>query len=257
MVSTSWSVQRHRFKGKCLRLVALIGQVCHCVLQHGWNGMMNPRTRRQRFSLRVISGFVSGILVIGAGGLTSADGEVSTGDINSRLYHQLDGGPTPEKIQTVSGQMYIPAEYIDRAVINEALAAMLAQDPKSEDSVAVRRPARLNFEIQFKKNSAELSEKSRRGLDQLGEVLAANYLETRFILGGHTDLDGNEAINQPLSQARAESARDYLVDHHEIAPNRIVAEGFGTSEPLREIEKSPEDKRYNRRVDLRPIRNDP
>lgn len=113
------------------------------------------------------------------------------------------------------------------------------------------------FEIHFKKNSAELSDESRRGLDELGEVLASNYLETRFILGGHTDLDGTEAINQPLSQARAESARAYLVEEHDIASDRIVAEGFGTSEPLYEIEKSPEHKLYNRRVDLRPVRNAP
>jgi flagellar motor protein MotB len=64
-------------------------------------------------------------------------------------------------------------------------------------------------------------------------------------------------IKALISQARAESACAYLVEQHEIALDRIVAEGFGTSEPLFEIERTAADKRYNRRVDLRPIRNDP
>ena len=198
-----------------------------------------------------------GLLVLGMPGFAGAEGGANPGDINDRLYQQLDGNASAGKIETVSGQMYISKEHIDTAVINDALAAMLSEGQGSEASVSVRRGARLNFEIHFNKNSADLTEESRRGLDQLGEVLRSEYLDTRFILGGHTDLDGDDTINGPLSQARAESARNYLVETYDLGSDRIVAEGFGTSEPLREIEKTPQDKLYNRRVDLRPIRSDP
>jgi outer membrane protein OmpA-like peptidoglycan-associated protein len=217
--------------------------------------MMNPGRRRTRFWIRAIGGLGVGLLVMGSGSIARTDGDANSADINRRLYRQLDGNPSAEKIETVAGQMYIPKEHIDRDVINDAIATMLAENQGSEASIAIRRPARVNFEIHFNKNSAELTDESRRGLDQLGEVLGSDYLETRFILGGHTDLDGNDAINEPLSQARAESARAYLIEAYEIASDRIVAKGFGTSEPLHEIEKSADDKRYNRRVDLRPIRN--
>jgi len=217
--------------------------------------MTKTRLANARFLILTISALFAWIIAIGTADVSRAADDANSEEINSRLYQQLDGNTSEEKIETIAGQMYIPKEHIDRAVINDALAAMLAEDQGSEASVAVRRPARVNFEIHFKKNSAELSDESRQGLDQLGEVLASNYLETRFILGGHTDLDGNETINQPLSRARAESARAYLVERYEIAPDRIIAEGFGTSEPLFEIEASPEDKRYNRRVDLRPFRS--
>lgn len=198
-----------------------------------------------------------GILGLVLGIVAQADDDPNSADINRRLYQQLDGNPSADKIETVAGQMYIPKEHIDRDVINDAVAEMLARDRDSESSVAIRSPSRLNFEIHFHKNSAELTDESRRGLDQLGEVLGSDFLETRFILGGHTDLDGNDVINEPLSQARAESARTYLVETYEIASDRIIAKGFGTSEPLREIEANAQDKLYNRRVDLRPIRNDP
>lgn len=217
---------------------------------------MNSRRRWARRSIRAISRLCVGSLVIGIGATARADGDTNSADINSRLYRQLERSPSAGKIETVSGQMYIPKEYLDSAVISDALAAMLDQGQGSEATIAVPRGARLNFEIHFKKNTAALTDESRRGLDQLGEVLSSNYLETRFILGGHTDLDGDETINGPLSQARAESAWAYLVETHEIASDRIVAKGFGTSEPLREVEKSAQDKLYNRRVDLRPIRSE-
>lgn len=197
------------------------------------------------------------VLAVGWVHVASADGDSSASEINRRLYERLDGGSSADKIETVSGQMYIRKENLDRAVINDALARMLDRGQGSDAEVGIRRAARLNFEIHFKKNSAELTDESRRGLDELGEVLGAAYLDTRFVLGGHTDLDGDESINGPLSQARADSARSYLVEKFEIASDRIVARGFGTSEPLHETERSAEDKRYNRRVDLRPIREEP
>lgn len=188
--------------------------------------------------------------------IASAEGGKSSDEINRRLYEQLNGEPSSDRIQTVSGQLYIPKEKLESGLINEALAAMLDQGQASDSTVSVRRAARLNFEIHFKKNSAELTEESRAGLDELGQVLGTDFLETRFIIGGHTDLDGDESVNGPLSQARADAARSYLVKNFDLDSNRLVAKGFGTADPLREVEKSAQDKLYNRRVDLRPIRSD-
>jgi outer membrane protein OmpA-like peptidoglycan-associated protein len=196
------------------------------------------------------------ILALGLGDFGAAQAEATAADINSRIYQQLEGNPSAEKIQTVSGQMYIAKENIDSAVINDALAAMLEEGQGADAVVSVRRATRLNFEIHFKKNSADLTPESREGLDALGEVLASEYLDTRFVLGGHTDLDGDAAMNGPLSQARADSARNYLVARYQITSDRLVAKGYGMSEPLREVEESAQDKLYNRRVDLRPIRGE-
>jgi outer membrane protein OmpA-like peptidoglycan-associated protein len=197
------------------------------------------------------------VCAVGVGSAAFAEDGADAADINRRLYQQLDGAPSGDKIQTVSGQLYIAKENLESGVINDALAAMLEQGQASDSKVAVRRAARLNFEIHFKKNSAELTEESRAGLDELGQVLGSDYLEMPFIIGGHTDLDGAESINGPLSQARADSARDYLVDRFNLDSDRLVAKGFGTADPLREVEKDAQDKLFNRRVDLRPIRNEP
>lgn len=49
---------------------------------------------------------------------------------------------------------------------------------------------------------------------------------------GHTDNRGPKWFNQRLSQARAESVRDYLVKKKGIAPSRILTIGYGDSRPI-------------------------
>ena len=53
--------------------------------------------------------------------------------------------------------------------------------------------------------------------------------------------------NLELSQRRAESVRQNLIDHFGIAQERIVAKGFGETRPIVSNE-TPEGRRKNRRV---------
>ncbi|MFK7897425.1 MAG: OmpA family protein [Myxococcota bacterium] len=115
----------------------------------------------------------------------------------------------------------------------------------------MRSAPRLNFEIHFQKNTADLTSASCLGLDALGTILQKEHLSAQFTLGGHTDMDGTPSVNGPLSQARAESARDYLVENYGIDPERLEARGYGMSEPLHPLERSLREKQVNRRVDLR------
>ncbi len=211
---------------------------------------MTTKTR-ERFLLSLsVSLAIAGGVVVASSACFADEADA----INQRLYRQLDGSPSQGKIETVSGQMYIAERNIDAGVIRDALTALLENEAPSGQAVAVQHAPRLNFEIHFEKNSADLTQESKASLDELAEVLGEDFVDLRFVLGGHTDQDGDRAVNQPLSQARADSARAYLVKNHSISPDRLVARGFGSSEPLRKVESSPQDKLYNRRVDLRPLR---
>jgi outer membrane protein OmpA-like peptidoglycan-associated protein len=196
-------------------------------------------------------------LLLGAAAAGAEPGAEAPEAINERLYEQLDGGDAGGRIERVSGQLYLSEKNLDAGVIREALVRLLDEREGRGEAVAIQRGPRLNLEIHFEKNSAELTPEARRGLDELGRVLEREYRDQRFLLGGHTDSDGDDAINGPLSQARAESARAYLVERFDLDPERFAARGFGTSEPLRPQERTPRDKLYNRRVDLRPIREAP
>jgi OOP family OmpA-OmpF porin len=88
-------------------------------------------------------------------------------------------------------------------------------------------------------------------LDEAVAVLA-KYPELRVEVAGHTDLCGDEAYNQGLSQRRAKVAYDYLTSKG-VDPARMVGpNGYGESRPLESTEQtSPACKNEaNRRTEL-------
>ncbi|MCR9097922.1 MAG: OmpA family protein [bacterium] len=216
------------------------------------NGLFQ-RSRRTIVRRRIACAI--GLALSLAAGSAGAEGGADADAINARLYEALAPPSGSGRIETVSGQMYLSKENMDADVIAEALSAMRSLEAGEGTTVAVQRTPRINFEIHFPKNSARLTDESRASLDELAEALrGGDYDSMRFMLGGHTDQDGDAAVNQPLSEARAQMARDYLVEEHGLDQSRLVARGFGASEPLREVEENAQDKLYNRRVDLRPLR---
>jgi len=65
---------------------------------------------------------------------------------------------------------------------------------------------------------------------------------------GHTDADGSESYNQRLSENRASTVKQYIVDRG-IEPSRISIEGKGETSPLYD-NNNPRLKQWNRRVEI-------
>ncbi|MCL4699388.1 MAG: OmpA family protein, partial [Burkholderiaceae bacterium] len=66
----------------------------------------------------------------------------------------------------------------------------------------------------------------------------------RFTLEGHADPRGSEDHNQRLSQARAESVRDYLISRHGLDARRVDAVGKGSSNLMNKTQiAAPENRR--------------
>jgi outer membrane protein OmpA-like peptidoglycan-associated protein len=70
-------------------------------------------------------------------------------------------------------------------------------------------------------------------------------------VAGHTDNVGNENWNIGLSLRRAYTVRDFLIAQG-VAPERISARGYGSSQPIAD-NATPEGQAQNRRVELRVI----
>lgn len=83
--------------------------------------------------------------------------------------------------------------------------------------------------IFFDFDSDVLRPESMVSLDKLVETLNDNPNIT-IELSSHTDSRGNDEYNLDLSQARAQSVVDYLISKN-IAPDRLVAKGYGESKP--------------------------
>jgi outer membrane protein OmpA-like peptidoglycan-associated protein len=101
--------------------------------------------------------------------------------------------------------------------------------------------------VRFDFDKATLRPENRELLSRIAGVLLTsdNY---RVQIYGHTDDIGTDEYNQQLSEARARTVRDYLVEAG-IDPRIVSTKGFGKSNPLVEG-KSAADRAKNRRVEV-------
>ena len=106
---------------------------------------------------------------------------------------------------------------------------------------AMRQPLLITFAT----GSSNLTPESRATLDKVGQALKPNSLaEFDFIVEGHADPRGGDRLNQPLSLARANSVRGYLMQEDQIDPQRLSSVGKGSSELLNtEDITAPENRR--------------
>ena len=74
-------------------------------------------------------------------------------------------------------------------------------------------------------------------------------LEKYVVIEGHSSSDGNKEFNQFLSEKRAESVKEYLINLG-VPANRIKTKGYGSDKPLF-VENSFENRILNRRVEVR------
>ena len=105
----------------------------------------------------------------------------------------------------------------------------LAFDREREEiaTIAKDKP-KIDLEINFDYNSADISAKSLPSVQALGRALTNPDLKgSTFIVAGHTDAVGGEAYNQDLSERRADSIKRYLTDKFGIAGTDLVTVGYG------------------------------
>lgn len=112
----------------------------------------------------------------------------------------------------------------------------------TEDKIEIKE------KVFFRSGSEQILPKSFKLLDQVASVLK-NYQHLKKIqIEGHSDNRGSKRRNQRLSQRRAESVRQYLVDKG-IEPERLVALGIGPSRPIAS-NRSRRGREQNRRVEF-------
>lgn len=85
-------------------------------------------------------------------------------------------------------------------------------------------------------------------LDQVAEALKAQDSDKRMVVEGHTDSQGSDAVNQPLSLNRATAVRNYLVSRG-VAADKVTAVGMGSTKAITD-NSTPENRANNRRVEI-------
>lgn len=127
------------------------------------------------------------------------------------------------------------------------------QELRQIEGVEVTRPSegeinvRLTNDILFDYDSAALRSASRTTLNELGENFR-QYPDNFIIVEGHTDSTGTDAYNQRLSEQRASSVADYLIDRG-VSASKITVYGFGEARP-KAANDTAEGRQLNRRVEI-------
>jgi len=86
--------------------------------------------------------------------------------------------------------------------------------------------------VNFETGKAALLPDSYTALDEVGGILL-KWPQLSIEIGGHTDSRGRAEKNQALSEARAKSVKDYLVDKYPgLATAQLSTKGYGSSRPL-------------------------
>lgn len=97
--------------------------------------------------------------------------------------------------------------------------------------IASTKP-KIDLEIQFDYNSADISSSSLSSVQALGKALSSPNLKgSTFVVAGHTDAIGGESYNQDLSERRADSIKRYLTDKYGINGTDLVTVGYGKTKP--------------------------
>jgi outer membrane protein OmpA-like peptidoglycan-associated protein len=170
--------------------------------------------------------------------LRLADMEAEMRALDERL-----GGATAERaalIQRLEAQARVKEQFKQ---VEKMFSSYEARVFRESDTVILRLVG-LNFDsgnAQIKPENFELLAKVEKAIDV--------FPRSELTIEGHTDSHGGDALNQKLSQDRAESVQQYMVNAMRIPTYRLIATGYGETQPVSSNETEAGRAR-NRRIDI-------
>jgi len=133
----------------------------------------------------------------------------------------------------------------DKSAMRAKLAEQLNSILQTRDSA--RGLIVSMSDVLFDTGKYSLKPGAREKLAKVAGILLA-YPSLNIEVGGYTDNVGGDAMNQTLSENRAGSVRDYLVQQG-VATNSVSSKGFGNTLPVASNNNST-GRQQNRRVEL-------
>jgi OOP family OmpA-OmpF porin len=100
--------------------------------------------------------------------------------------------------------------------------------------------------VEFDTNKAVVKDKYRNEIKKVADFMKT-YPNTTAVIEGHTDNVDTAEYNQKLSDERANSVRQYLINNFGIKASRLTAVGYGLTKPIAS-NATEEGRQKNRRV---------
>jgi outer membrane protein OmpA-like peptidoglycan-associated protein len=195
---------------------------------------------------------LAAILSVATIGATLAFGVVAARAGDNVTEEQILRALTPEKKPLTRGLSIGPkVEPVTNAAEDKFVQTIRGRSTRSlssaereEIATIVKDKPKIDLEINFDYNSAQINAKSLPSVQALGRALTSADLKgSTFVVAGHTDAAGSEAFNQDLSERRAEAIKRYLVDKYGVNGSDLVTVGYGKGklkdpgQPLAEVNR--------------------
>ncbi|MGF6429052.1 OmpA family protein [Bradyrhizobium sp. Pha-3] len=210
--------------------------------------MFKPSAKAAIVSIMTVGAALSfGMAVARAGDVTEDQIIKALTPDKKPLTRGLSAGP-----QATSPELNADQAKFVQSVRGRATRSLSSAE-REEIATIVQDKPKIDLEINFDYNSADISAKSLPSVQALGRALTNQDLKgSTFVVAGHTDAAGGEDYNQGLSERRADAIKRYLVDKYGINGTDLVTVGYGKSKlkdpshPMAEV---------NRRVQVVNVEN--
>ena len=178
-------------------------------------------------------------------GQENAENETRLADMEEEMA-ALDerlGGATAERaalVQRLEAQARVKQQF---EKVEKMFASSEARVFREGNNIILRLDG-LTFDSgksQIKPQSFDLLAKVERAIDV--------FPRSELIIEGHTDSFGGDDLNQKLSQERAESVQQYMINAMRIPTYRLIATGYGETRPVASNE-TESGRLRNRRIDI-------
>ena len=160
-----------------------------------------------------------------------------------RVLDERLGGATAERaalIQRIEAQARIKEQFEQIEKMFHAEEARVFR----QGNTIIMRLVGLGFDSgssQLKPVNFDLLAKVEKAIDV--------FPRSELIIEGHTDSHGSDDLNQKLSQERADSVQQYMINAMRIPSYRLIATGYGETRPVASNETAS-GRQKNRRIDI-------
>jgi len=169
--------------------------------------------------------------------------QISDMEEEIRNLDKMLGGVSEEReslIQRIEAQARIKEQYerVEKIFLPEEARVL------RENNNVILRLIGLTFES----NESKIMTKNIPLLTKVEKAIDV-YPKSEIIIEGHTDSQGDDQFNQNLSQERADSVKQYMINAMLIPNYRIIATGYGETRPIANNETAL-GRQKNRRIDI-------
>jgi outer membrane protein OmpA-like peptidoglycan-associated protein len=171
-----------------------------------------------------------------------------------RMVFELSNATTIEFRGTAEAEV-VESEIMNKQSIADDIAQSIADLGIQGASVkVVDNGISISLEnIQFLAESAVLRDSEKEKLDKIGAILK-QYQDRDILVEGHTALSGTAESMQTLSEERAQTVGDYLIEKKVRTADRVVIRGYGGAKPVAD-NSTEAGKAKNRRVEITILEN--